>query len=187
MLDVALKEWGVICQAALSGDQAILLRKGGVHEEDGPGRFRLAHERFALFPAWEHQRADWVKPGWAERCDEADAEPAALTMDGYAEVAGVWPVPSRKAFDTLDDLHVWCAPYVDMRFGYKPDRPLYLVLLRAYRLAEPKTIAMNDLYWGCKSWVDLDHGDGVATEGSQAVLPDDGVAALRGRIDAAFR
>ncbi|MEM0915330.1 MAG: DUF1802 family protein [Planctomycetota bacterium] len=186
MLDVALKEWGVICEAVLAGDQAILLRKGGVHEDEGPGRFRLAYRRFALFPAWEHQRADWIKPGWSARCEEADAEPAELTIGGWAEVAGVWAVPSRAAFDTLDDLHVWRGPYVDMRFGYKPDRPLYLVLLEARRLATPKAIAMNDRYWGCKSWVDLDECDAVSIEGSSDVTEQGELDALRQRIDAAM-
>jgi hypothetical protein len=190
-IEVALKEWGVICEAVLAGEQAILLRKGGVHEEEGPGRFALRHDRFALFPAWEHQRADWVKARWAKRCAEqvsawGGREPERVPIEGGAEVAGVWAVPSRAAFDGLDDLHAWRAPYVDMRFDYKPDRPLYLVLLRAWRLAEPTSIAMNDRYWGCKSWIDLDAPDALATTGSLAVLDDEAIEATRRRIDEAF-
>ena len=41
MLNVALKEWAIICDRLVAGDQAILLRKGGIDEADGPGRFRL--------------------------------------------------------------------------------------------------------------------------------------------------
>jgi len=188
---IALKDWGVIWDAVLAGDQAILLRKGGVHEEAGPGRFSLDYQRFAAFPAWEHQRADWVKGAWAGRCEEqvaawGGAEPQRVPIAGWAAVAGVWEVPSREAFDGLEDLHVWRAPYVDMRFGYKPDRPLYLVLLRAHRLAEATSIPMNDRYWGCKSWIDLDEGDAIDTAGSEAVLNDDAIAGMRARIERAM-
>ncbi|MEO1237669.1 MAG: hypothetical protein AAFX76_12855, partial [Planctomycetota bacterium] len=51
---------------------------------------------------------------------------------------GLWEVPppevgGREAFDRLDDLHPWLPPQVDMRFGYKPERPLYVVLVQAFR------------------------------------------------------
>src|SRR5690606_840280 len=54
MLTVALKEWAVVCDLLLEGKCSLLLRKGGVHEDRGPGRFELEHERFTLYPAWEH-------------------------------------------------------------------------------------------------------------------------------------
>ena len=59
MLRIALKEWAVICDLLLAGEQAILLRKGGVHEGTGPGQFRLEHDRFALFPAWGASESGW--------------------------------------------------------------------------------------------------------------------------------
>jgi hypothetical protein len=186
MIDVALKEWAIITDLLLSGEQVMLLRKGGIHEEHGPGRFRLEHERFALFPAWEHQKPDWLKPGFQDRCAVFDAEPAELTLRGLGDVARIWEVPSRDAFDRLDDLHAWGRPQIDMRFSYKPERPLYLVALRALRLARPKTIAMKPSYWGCRSWVPLEPGDAVDDRGAQPVLDDARFAAILERIDAAM-
>ena len=55
MIEIALKEWAVICDLLVAGEQAILLRKGGIEEAEGPGRFRLKVRRFVLFPAWMHQ------------------------------------------------------------------------------------------------------------------------------------
>ncbi|MEL7089128.1 MAG: DUF1802 family protein [Planctomycetota bacterium] len=63
MIDIALKEWACVCDLLLEGKTCLLLRKGGVHEYDGPGRFKLEYDRFALFPAWEHENLDWIKPG----------------------------------------------------------------------------------------------------------------------------
>ena len=155
MLDLALKEWAVVCDALIQGEQAFVLRKGGIAEDHGPGRFKLEHDRFALFPAWEHQRIEGVKLAWQDRVETFDQEPTAVILHGYAEVAGIWRVPDREAFDSLDDLHLWASPQIDMRFNYKSERPLYLVALRAYQLAKPKTIEVHPDYWGCRSWVPL--------------------------------
>jgi hypothetical protein len=43
-----------------------------------------------------------------------------------------------------------------MRFNYRPENPLYLLLVRAYRLHAPVTIDNTPAYAGCKSWVPLD-------------------------------
>ena len=43
-----------------------------------------------------------------------------------------------------------------MRFSYRPENPLYLLLVRAYRLAQPATLANTPAYAGCKSWVPLE-------------------------------
>ena len=160
-LAIALKEWAIICELLLSGRQALVLRKGGVHEEAGPGRFRLDHPRFLLFPAWEHERLDWVKPAWRTRDIPVEAEPEVIPLGGYAEVAGVWEVPTRAAFDELDDLHAWAKPQVDMRFNYKPARPIFAVALRCYRFASPQYVPNRPRYAGCKSWVDLEPEDEV--------------------------
>ncbi len=165
----------MVCELLLAGRQAVVLRKGGVHEEAGPGRFRLEHDRFLLFPAWEHERLDWIKPEWRTRETPVEAEPTEIPIGGFAEVAGIWEVPSRRAFDRLDDLHAWARPQVDMRFDYKPERPIYAVALRCYRFAEPLPIANRPRYAGCKSWVDLEPGDAAAVglmKGAKAVMDD---------------
>src|SRR5688572_15413116 len=129
MLDVALKEWSVVCDLLMEGRLAILPRKGGIHEDAGPGAFRLEHPRFALFPSWAHQRPAMIKPEHRERVEVIE-EPAEITFRAVAEAARIWEVPGRAAFDRLDDLHCWTEQQIDMRFDYKPDRPLYLVAVR---------------------------------------------------------
>lgn len=185
MIAVALKEWARIVDLLVEGRQAMVLRKGGVHEEAGPGRFELAHDRFALFPAWEHQRPEWIKSDWRGEA-QAMAEPDTLTLRGLAEVARIWAVPSREAFDTLDDLHGWERPQIDMRFDYKPDRPLYVVALRTYRLPEPATIPNRPRYAGCKSWVDLEAEDAVDEAGATPTMGEAEFGALLARVDRAM-
>ncbi len=57
---IALKEWAVTVQALAQGRQVLLLRKGGIHEEGKD--FRVVHPAFLLYPTYEHQREDLLKP-----------------------------------------------------------------------------------------------------------------------------
>jgi len=188
ILDIALKEWAVVCELLASGELAMLLRKGGIEESAGPGRFELEHDRFALSPAWEHQKPERIKEAYRDRVRVFDEEPQSLSFDamGVVTPATIWPVPSREAFDQLDDLHCWTTPQIDMRFNYKPERPLYLMAVRTYRLAEPKTIPNRESYAGCKSWVPLEAGDEVDPTGAKPVLGDAAFERIVQRIDRAF-
>jgi hypothetical protein len=191
-IDIALKEWAIVCDFLTQGRCALLLRKGGIHEAGGPGRFRLDHDRFLMFPAWEHERLDWIKPAWLtdEKMPSIDeperAEPSRIMFTCYAEAAKIWEVPSREAFERLDDLHPWGEPQIDMRFGYKPDRPLYLLALRAYRLAEPKTIPNRDAFAGCVSWVPLTSEDAFDVRGAEPAMSDESFAEVLNRVKRAF-
>jgi len=171
MLDIALKEWSIVCDLLLEGSLALLLRKGGIHESGGPGVFELEHPRFLLYPTWAHQKPEMIRPGFRGRV-QVQAEPGAVTLAGLAEVSRIWPVKDRAAFDHLEDLHCWTAQQIDMRFNYKPENPLYLMALRVYRLKQPRTLANIADYGGCKSWVPLTPGDAVDDTGATAVLDD---------------
>lgn len=186
MLDTALKEWAVVCDLILSGELALLLRKGGVHESGGPGVFELEYPRFALYPSFVHQKPQMMKPLYRERVQPLAEEPEEVTFAGIGEAAKVWRVPSREAFDQLDDLHCWSPAQIDMRFDYKPDRPLYLVAVRAYRLAQPKTVANHAEYAGCRSWVALRPGDELDDTGVAPVIDDGSFTQIIEQVDLVF-
>lgn len=191
MIDVALKEWTIVGDLLTEGRCCLLLRKGGIHEEQGPGRFALEHQRFALFPAWEHERLDWIRPAFLPNDSAAyeGPEPQEIVFRGYGEVGPgqIWVVPSREAFDQLEDLHPWAAPQVDMRFNYKPDRPLYLLAVRAYRLSEPKVMPNRSHFAGCRSWVPLSEVDQVDPSGARPALEDGAFQAICQRIARTFQ
>lgn len=191
-LDVALKEWAIVCDLLAQGKSALLLRKGGIHEAGGPGRFALNHDRFLMFPAWEHERLDWIKPEWLPpdvdlSVDEPEeAEPTEVTFKCYAEAAKIWRVPSREAFESLNDLHPWAKPQIDMRFNYKPERPLYLLALRAYRMQNEVRVPNRDSFAGCVSWVPLDKRDMIDLSNASPAIPSDDFDSLLARVDRTF-
>jgi hypothetical protein len=175
---VALKEWANVCRALEDGRQILLLRKGGIHE--AAGEFELEHRRFLLYPTYLHQNAKMLKPAERAGLQEMAAEPAKVRISAVGEVTDIVPVVSRAVMDTLDDQHVWAAPLIDMRFNYRPENPLYVLLVRVSGLGEPVTIDNTPAYAGCKSWVPLDRG--IETDGMLTVLGEARYQSMRRQI-----
>src|SRR4028119_2294429 len=58
-MPTALKEWAVTVRALAEGEQLLTLRKGGIREENK--HFEIEHDRFFLYPTFDHQRNDLVR------------------------------------------------------------------------------------------------------------------------------
>ena len=153
-LQVALKEWNTVCRALETGRQMLLLRKGGIYESGG--EFQVEHREFLLFPTFLHQNRNMLKPAEQAGLVEHAAEPNEIAIASAGVVSDIVELKSRAQMNRIDDEHVWTAPLLDMRFNYRPENPLYLLLIRAYRLRAPVTIANTPAYAGCKSWVPLE-------------------------------
>jgi hypothetical protein len=153
-LQVALKEWHTVCRALESGRQMLLLRKGGISES--AGEFQVEHREFLLFPTFLHQNLNMLKSTDQGDYTPLNEEPGEVAIASAGVVTDVIQLKSREQINTIDDEHIWLAPLLDMRFNYRPENPLYLLLIRAYRLHAPVTIANTPAYAGCKSWVPLE-------------------------------
>lgn len=175
-LQVALKEWQVVCDALAAGRQIILLRKGGIYES--AGEFEIEHRRFLLFPTYVHQNAAMLKT--PAQVAKVSAEPDEVTLFLAGEITDIVQVADRSVMDRLDDQHIWAKPLIDMRFNYRPENPLYLLLVRAYRLREAVTIDNTPAYAGCKSWVPLERE--IAIQGVIPALEEKQYAARRETI-----
>jgi hypothetical protein len=167
-LSVALKEWAIVCEALTRGEQVVLLRKGGIYE--AAGEFEVEHREFLLFPTYLHQNAEMLKPQFRQRVQKRDAEPGEIVIAAAAVVTEIIQLKSRQQMDALDDQHIWSPPLIDMRFNYRPENPLYLLIVRAYRLSQPVKIGNTPAYAGCKSWVPLESA--ITTSARTAALDD---------------
>src|SRR5687768_16507115 len=134
-LQTALKEWATVCRALEGGRQVILLRKGGIYES--AGEFELENRQFLLFPTYLHQSLKQLKPEAHGDFEPRTEEPQQVRLSAAGVVTDIIQVESRRQMDALDDEHVWAPPLIDIRFNYKPGNPLYLLLVRAYRLPQP--------------------------------------------------
>ena len=57
-MPIAFKEWAVTVRALAEGEQLVTLRKS---PRETNRQLRLEHDRFFLYPTFEHQRNDLVR------------------------------------------------------------------------------------------------------------------------------
>jgi hypothetical protein len=136
-MPIAFKEWAVTVRALAEGEQLVTLRKGGIREPEK--HFSLDHDRFFLYPTFDHQRGDLVReshqPELRRALEEGvwpDGDPPAhaLTRDGgiaqpdrvriraWAEVARSWTVTDRR--DDYGGCRSWLEITRDLPFEGTP-------------------------------------------------------------------
>ena len=188
-MPIALKEWAVTVRALAEGEQLVTLRKGGIREENR--HFEIEHDRFFLYPTFDHQAGGLVRESHHPELDRAleegvwtDGEPASNLFHGdselpqpdrvriraWAEVAASYLITDPRCVDALTPYHVWTGDYAAKRLAWKRRHPLHVILLRTYRIPRPVTVKVREEYLGCRSWLEL-HRD-LPFEGTP-VLSDD--------------
>lgn len=170
ILTAALKEWAIAVDALSQGKTILLLRKGGIRETGGT--FTVPYRQVWLYPTYEHQKPHLLKPEYGDRVSEVPSgwHPETVAIQSWAEITHTLPVQESGAVEKLLPFHVWNEQFVTERLNWKPKTPLYLLLLRVYRLPEPVQIPYRDAYGGCRSWIEL--GTELETEGAIALLSD---------------
>lgn len=170
MWNIGLKEWAVTIDAIASGEQSILLRKGGIRE-DGK-HFKIEHEQFFLYPGHFHEGETLLKPekrALLEGSEKEDFE-SVVDLAVFAEIEEVIEISTEEEVKALSQFHIWSDEFAAKRFKWKPLHPLNLIILRAHLLQQPQALMVMDEYNGCKSWVEFieDYPVGVTTP----VIPD---------------
>ena len=153
---MALKEWAITCEAIGNGEQILLLRKGGIHE-DGKD-FRVIHREFLLYPTYEHQKADLLRPEHQPSLADLLERPRdykQITFTHFARAEEVLELEDQGKVDDLAPHYIWTTDYAQSRLRWKPMLPLSVMLLRVYRLEAPVTVPWIPEYGGCTSWVEV--------------------------------
>ena len=181
---VALKEWAVTCQALREGRQIILLRKGGILDDEGV--FALEHTAFWLQPTYEHQNESLVKPAHRDlfatvrEAHRAGENRRFIALQSFAVVERVFTLTLEDEDKLHAARHIWSDDYLALRFGYKPERALLCVALRVYEEAAPHLVPMRDAFFGCRSWIDLEAPLDVGT--ARPVLDDTAFARYAAKL-----
>jgi hypothetical protein len=149
-LSFALKEGAAVCRAVGEGKQIVLLRKGGIVERGGG--FALECPWFFLLPTSEQPDAAdlTIPPNGAPGGPPQGPFPVTLLALGEA-----FPVRSLETARSLRPFTVYSDPFIEKRWIYRPDRPLFAVLLLAFRRMETWTVPADPRYAGCVSWTEL--------------------------------
>jgi hypothetical protein len=156
----ALKEWSTVIDALATGEQVVLVRKGGIADPT----FGVEADRFYLYPTYFHQQKD---------------EPVTVSITHWCEVVRTW---RTREIEPLASLIAIPREALDARYRFRPDQALHVIGVRAFSLPEARTIAVKPEYAGCRSWLSID--DEIEIDGSTPILVDDELLARFERVQA---
>ena len=148
----ALKEWSNVIDALGRGDQAILIRKGGIADPE----FGVEAGRFYLYPTYFHQ-------------GESDAR-ASVAVGHWCEVARTWSVRDLQLLQRLETMVVMPRATLETRYRFRPDQALHIIGVRTFALLKPVEVAFRPEYAGCLSWISVE--DEIDIDGSRPVLSE---------------
>ncbi|PZV11381.1 MAG: hypothetical protein DCF22_14650 [Leptolyngbya sp.] len=180
-----LKEWQVAVKALEQGETILLLRKGGIRETGG--KFSVQHETVLLYPTYEHQQPDLLKPDYAAQVQPVESgwHPHQVRIGSWAKITEMIQITQADAIARLLPFHIWNLRCITERLNWKPSQPIHGLLLRVYKLPKPRTIPYIESYGGCKSWIEiqtaiaLDEGNPVLDEATYQQQ----AAMIRGALD----
>lgn len=173
----ALKERAGVVNALVDGTQTVLVR----HPTLDPGEIT---DRFALYPAYSHQRPDRYQTQYMDYYHRSSTKPdGGIPIRAIAEVREEYTVPIDE-LDTLARHYVYTPE--GLRDKYDPDDELRVLLLRVAELESPRLIDEHNTYRGCRAWINLADDVEVDLEPAAPVLDDVTFAERRAAIRSAL-
>ena len=152
----ALKEWAITIESMAKGDQVLLLRKGGIHE-DGKD-FRMIHREFLLYPTYLHQKESLIQPAYQPALRQMLKQPQDLenvNFNYWAKAEEVLEISDQEKVNDLLPHYIWTTGYAQSKLHWKPMLPLSVLILRVYKLETPVDVPYIPEYGGCTSWVEV--------------------------------
>src|ERR1700759_2662129 len=148
-MPIAFKEWAVTVRALAEGEQLLTIRRGAAPQPpDRP--FRLAHERFFLYPPFDPRAGALVRephqPELRRALEEgvwSDGEPPLhsfvsgaplqqpdrVRIRAWAEVTPPFPFVAPRCVDAPPPFYVWTRDSPQRRLGWRGPQPLHVLLL----------------------------------------------------------
>jgi hypothetical protein len=167
---IAFKEWDVIVRELLSGQQILILRKGGIHERQG--KFQLSHQDFFIFPTLLHQSEGDKLKSYLKAGSSLPSAAETIPIQGYAKVVWYEWVSDLARIEKLDPYHGWSPECIRERFEWGDEPGLFVIAVRVYRLPETLDLPNDPKYGGCRSWIEFSKGFTALFPPPVAVLSD---------------
>ena len=169
-MQIGFKEWQVVCDALGQGRQAVILRKGGIHE--GRAGFSFAHDRFFLFPTRYHVQPDQVREGAPPALPEWK-EGDLVSIIHMVHVPLAVTLTDWRKVEALEDFHIYTPQTVRERFDWEgrgmSSGSIHVALAEVWQLATPWNFTYEKRLGGCRSWVDLPKPSATVGEGASRV------------------
>ena len=176
----AFKEWHAICDALSSGQQHVILRKGGIAE--GREGFAFQHREFLLFPTFFHAQYEGIRTSTDHRILRNEEPRDQVTFTAGCQIVGKAVISDWELVERLQPFHIWKGELLRERFDYGDHQALHLAVVRTFRL-ESMSIPFEKRYGGCRSWVSLPLTEPII---AKPVVSDDVFRSAYKEIDSAL-
>ncbi len=150
MESIGFKEWALVCEALGGGEQALILRKGGLAE--GRNGFAFQHREFFLFPTFFHEQVKRVRVSNAEIPPHSATE---VQIRYFAKIEAAKFITRWEAVSAINSLHILQRGVVRERFDYEGTMGIHVAFVRVFRLLPAWTFPNERRFGGCRSWVTL--------------------------------
>ena len=159
-MNMAFKEWAVVCEALGSGRQSVILRKGGIAE--GRAGFAFLHREFFLFPTRFHETLEKTNlpPGFALPAEREGEVEIRFT----AKIEWTCFLSDPEQLAGLSDFHIVTREVVEEGFRFGEPPGIHIGFARIYRVSFPWLLPMEKRFGGCRSWVELPASPEVSME-----------------------
>lgn len=161
----AFKEWRSVIEALGRGEQIIILRKGGIIEDEGD--FVPREKYFFLFPTLTHEKREDLKKIY----DSGEQSGEDIEIKYWGETVLAKKIENEEIIKKLSPYHIWSEKVVLERFHRWNKDEVWCLIVRVYKLKNPVRIKMKPEYGGCKSWIDI--SEDIDIQDSVPVLSDE--------------
>lgn len=155
-LKKALKEWAVVIEALKSGEQIVLLRKGGILD---PG-FDVEAPIFFLYPTYLHQSQPQIRPPFLpilEKVEKGKPKGGKIEITSLAQVVDSKETSDPEILKKISEKTIYTPETLLDRYRlFRPEESIKILSVRTYLLDQPRTIQERKSYRGCRSWIDLE-------------------------------
>ena len=158
---IAFKEWQIVAQAMIRGEQTVILRKGGISE--GKKGFQWLHDRFFLFPSFFHEQTNRVKPnpnGSKRTLEGVERVDGKISLDIYIEAMSTGLITDWREVRKLDPFHIWSEATIRERYEWGDKPGISYAVVQPYFLKEPLFLEDRASFGGCRSWIGLPSKEG---------------------------
>ncbi len=153
---IAFKEWQLVTEALVRGEQSVILRKGGISE--GKAGFQWLHDRFFLFPSRFHQQVEQVnthvdgsKRELLDRGETGDD----IVLSVFIETINTGRITDWESVQHLDPYHIWKEEVIRDRFEWGDEPGVSYAVVKAFAIDDPWILNDREAFGGCRSWLDL--------------------------------
>jgi hypothetical protein len=181
MVQLAYKEWAVICEALARGEQSLILHQSGTDARDAG--FLRNDAQFWLYPTFPPQQQTGIIEHAQPLLQQMEAErppPCAVRLRSWAEITTIYRVREELPALLLAHLHCYSEETVRQRLQGRRGG-LYVLVVRVWRAPQAQEITETEALAAAPCWVEP--VGPLATDHSTPAIDDDSFRIVRKQLD----